>query len=220
MHTLGDLDRARAVGAIHRTGISLRKLALELNCSRSLLSRLLQVAKAPPEDLAAAREGTTSTRELARRAGSAGTRGTAQHHEAIAFELERAGVQGSQTFLSWLDEEGVAAADRAQVIEQACFYLAATDHAADEQENMLAHMLLVEVGSHFRRRQVETDRDDAFVWPALMLALCAVHRISDGRVRTKALELARGGLLPFVGQAGFGAEESIRLIAVPSGSTA
>jgi hypothetical protein len=180
--------------------MSLRKLALELNCSRSLLSRLLQVAKAPPEDLAAAREGTTSTRELARRAGSAGTRGTARHHEAIAFELERAGVQGSQTFLSWLDEEGVAAAERAQVIEQACFYLAATDHAADEQ--------------------VETDRDDAFVWPALKLALCAVHRISDGRVRTKALELARGGLLPFVGQAGFGAEESIRLIAVPSGSTA
>ena len=40
-HNLADLDRARAIYAIHRAGTSLRALAKALNCSESLLRHLL-----------------------------------------------------------------------------------------------------------------------------------------------------------------------------------
>lgn len=195
-HTLCDLDRARKVKAIHQAGMSLRELAAHLNCSRSLLSRLLCALKAPPEDLARARQVPTSTRELARRAGTSSTRATTRHREAISFELERAAMQGSQTILSWLDEEEVAVADREQIVELARMHLVNTEKAdGNQQEDILTRMLFDEVGRQSRPGQIETDRDHFIPWSALRLALWILRRISDGQVQARAFELAHGKLL-------------------------
>jgi len=103
-HTLCDADRALEVQSMHQADMSLLKLAVHLNCSRSLLSRSRSAAKASPEDLDRARRGKISTRELARRGDAADSRGTIGHREAIAFKIERAAVQESRTIESWLSD--------------------------------------------------------------------------------------------------------------------
>lgn len=142
-----------------------------------------------------ARQVSTSTRELARKACRGVTHSTHQDHEAIAFELERATVQGSQTILSWLDDEGIAVANREQIIELASAHLAKTDQAAEnEQEEILRRMLFDEVGRQSRPGQIETDRNHFIPWSALRLALWILRGISDVEVRARAFELARGEL--------------------------
>ena len=194
-HTLCDLDRARAVQALHQAGISLRKLAGQLDCSQSLLSRLLRALEAPPEDLERARQVPISIRELARRADPANTRSTSRQHEAISFELERAAVQGSQTILSWLDEEDVAVEERKQVVGLARVHLAKTDEAPEnERDQILQNMFLDEADRQARLGQTVTDRYHSIPWSALRLALWIFRRIPDLEVRAKSFELARGEL--------------------------
>ena len=190
-HTLCDLDRAQAVQTLQEAGVSLREIAAQLNCSRSLLSRLLRASKAPSEDLASARQFPISTRELARRAGTAGTRGSTRHHEATSFELERAAVQGSRTILSWLDEEEVAVVDREQIMELARVHMTNTDKAArNEQEDMLQNMSFDEADRQSRLGQTVTDRHKSIPWSALRLAFWILRRIPDGRARARAFDLA------------------------------
>jgi transposase-like protein len=95
-HALPDLDRARAVGAINQSGISLRKIAKHLNCSDSLLRRLLKSLAAPPEDLSLARQGTISTNELVRRSKAAGIRRSSMHREAQAVQARASRPPGMQ----------------------------------------------------------------------------------------------------------------------------
>ena len=52
-----DLDRARAVLAINQTGISIRRIAAQLQISESLLRHLLQALQAPASDQDLARQG-------------------------------------------------------------------------------------------------------------------------------------------------------------------
>jgi len=189
---LHDLDRARAVCTIHNAGMSLRKLAKELNCSRSLLSRLLLAASAPPDDLALARQVPISTRALARRARPGGIGGTSRHPEAIAFDLECAAVQGSHAILSWLDEAGIAAPDRVQVVDHVRMHLINDGHLAQEDnEAALASALLDSISSLPRSVRIEPDRKQSLAESALRLALWILPMIPEIRVRDRALELAR-----------------------------
>ncbi len=121
-----------------------------------------------------------------RRAGTFGTRGIARHHEAIAFELERAAVQGKQTILSWLDEEEVAVGDREQIVELARMHLAKTDEATEnERDQILENLSFDEADRQFRLGQTVTDRHHSIPWSALRLALWTVREFSDNRVRGK-----------------------------------
>lgn len=63
-YTLHDLDRAQSIKSIHESGMSLKELAPLLNCSPSLLSRLLRAGRAPVGARVLARRGTLSTRAL------------------------------------------------------------------------------------------------------------------------------------------------------------
>ena len=58
---LHDLDRAKAVANLRRSGISIRSIARQLGCSESLLRHLLLALRAPAVDLAAARNGDQQT---------------------------------------------------------------------------------------------------------------------------------------------------------------
>ena len=191
-HSLCDVDRVLAVQDIHQAGMSLRKLAEELNCSGSLLSRLLQAAKASPEDLARGRRGELSTRELARRGATSGNRAITRHNEAIAFELERAAAQGRQMILSWLDEEEIAVSDREQIVELAHIHLAKTFHAAgNEQEQILQNLFFDEADRQARLGQTLNDRYHSIPWSALRLALWSVRQIPDRQVQIRAFELVQ-----------------------------
>jgi hypothetical protein len=95
-HALCDLERSRAIQAIHQAGMSLRELASHLNWSASLLSYLLRAASAPPEDRELVRSGEISTRELVRRIGTSVGHSISVSHEAIAFDREHTAFQASR----------------------------------------------------------------------------------------------------------------------------
>jgi hypothetical protein len=99
-HTLHDLDRAKAVLAINKSGVSTREIALHLHLSESLLRHLLTALQAPPEDRSLARQGRMSTNEVVRRARTAGIRSTARHREAREFERTQASIQDAGRFVS------------------------------------------------------------------------------------------------------------------------
>jgi lambda repressor-like predicted transcriptional regulator len=75
--TLHNLDRAKAVYAIHQAGTSLRELAKVLNRSESLLRHLLAALQAPPAHRNLARQGKISFNELVRRSKAEGVRAPA-----------------------------------------------------------------------------------------------------------------------------------------------
>ena len=190
-HKLCDLDRARAVQSIHRAGVSLRGLALHLNCSPSLLSHLLRAARASAEDRELARSGAISTRELVRRTGSSATRPRSIHGEAIAFDCEYAAVQAGQAITNWFDEQKVASTDRQQVIAQACSYQASADMPdLGSLGAYLPDIPLDEVIRLFRPAHIENDGNHSVAWFAEWLALWTLHGVLDDRVRTRALDLA------------------------------
>ena len=99
-HALPDLDRSEEVRSVHRAGVTLREIANHLNCSPALLTRLLQAAQAPYEDIALARKGLLSTRALERRARTLGIHRAGQHREEIAFEREREALQGNRATIN------------------------------------------------------------------------------------------------------------------------
>jgi AraC-like DNA-binding protein len=107
-YTLHDLDRAQAIKTIHQSGIRLKELAALLNCSSSLLTRLLQAGQAPPEDRLLARQGVMSTRALARQASAVGIRRTALHREEMAYEKTREALVKSQVIEKCFEERGAA----------------------------------------------------------------------------------------------------------------
>ena len=86
--TLHDVDRARAVHAIHQAGTSLRQLAKELNCSPTHVRNLNQAAQAPQLHHDLARQGQISTRGLVRRSKAVATLRARKDHETL--ERERA----------------------------------------------------------------------------------------------------------------------------------
>jgi len=102
---LDNLDRARAVHQIHQSGISLRTLAKDLNCSPSLLCQLNHAAQAPVPDQLLAGNGKISTRELVRRSKSSKAQQVAKERERLDAKRTEAAQQGSRTICDWLGEE-------------------------------------------------------------------------------------------------------------------
>ena len=100
-HRLSDLARARAVQAIiNQSGISIRKIAAQLQLSESLLRHLLQALQAPASDQDLARQGKISSNELARRT-KAGLRST-QHHETLTIDRDREIRVAADLICDWL----------------------------------------------------------------------------------------------------------------------
>jgi len=122
-HTLRDPDRALAILPIIRSGVSGRRLAPMLNCTPSLLHRLIRCIQAAPEDLELARQCKISTNELERRATRAKALRDASHQEVqILKRLEKA-AKGAQDILRWLESDPAAAGNAEQVAQEARFML-------------------------------------------------------------------------------------------------
>ena len=194
-YTLDDLDRAQAIKSIHQSGVSLRKLASFLNCSPSLLTHLLQAGQAPLEDRVLARRGELSTRALVRRARATGTRRTAMHREAIAFEREQTAIQDSRSILNWLAEHCVADADQEQIIERARLYLFLVEGAWPISPVAMSACKLADKTVRMQRpAQSDLAEIGLFAGFARQLADWALGGITDPQIRQRAFELARDEL--------------------------
>lgn len=101
--------------AIHRDGTRIR----ELNCSESLLRRLLKAVEAPIEDCLLGRRGKISTNELVRRAIAAEIRGTAKKQEEQQLEGTQAAIRGSKAICAWLLKEHVSGGLGEQILCEA-----------------------------------------------------------------------------------------------------
>jgi hypothetical protein len=118
-HSLLDPDRALAIHPIIRSGVSQRKLAGYLNCSPSLIRRLLRCLQADPDDLELARHCQISTNELEDRAAKAKARRDASHKLAIELKLAAKAVGGTRAILRWLASDKAAAGNAEQIVQEA-----------------------------------------------------------------------------------------------------
>lgn len=194
-HSMYDLDRAQEVQRIHQAGVSLAKLARELNCSPSLLSRLAQAATASPEDMEEARRGGMSIRELARRARLNESRGSFSNPESIAFEIERAAVLARRAMEGWFDGPEASLADRERTLVQTQLELAEVQHRSDaEKVNTLLRkiddMIASDPGRQSRDGRIEFSAEDSVKWAALWLAHWIVRNLPEERVRIRVIEQA------------------------------
>jgi hypothetical protein len=190
-HSLHDLDRASAVFAIHRTGTSLRELAKALNCSDSLLRRLLCALQALPEDRYLARKGKISTNELVRRSKAAGIRRSSMHREAREFERAQAARQGCRTICDWLAAEQVSGPYGEQIVEEARRLFAQAEQDGKFPPGTApADMPIAQIIKQCRPAELTNDSITFIAWYARWLARWTFYAMTDSWVRDTALELA------------------------------
>jgi transposase len=192
-HALHDLDRASAVRAIHHDGMSVREIAAQLNCTHSLLYRLLRALKASPQDRARARRGELSTRELARRAGNTKASSPAKAHEAIAFENERRAIRLSKVIVNWFNAEGVSFMDFDDVIKVARIHLTKSGLTWNRTAQAAIEGLPIRTVIHrCRPAQPIPSGEQSVALYGDWLARWTLLGISDCKVRDRALDLAFG----------------------------
>jgi hypothetical protein len=114
--SFSDLDRARAVLAINKTGISTRKVAAHLHLSEPLLRHLLHALQAPASDQDLARQGKISTSELVRRA-KAGLRST-QPHETLTIDRDREIRVAADLLCDWLLQTQLCGSAREAIVKE------------------------------------------------------------------------------------------------------
>lgn len=191
---LHDLDRADAIYSMRRLGIKLRLLARELNCSESLLRRLLKAREASAEDRYFARQNLISTRELARRSGRARPPSPPQSQEAVEFERVRAALDISKEICEWLVRERIDAKGRMEIIQRAREFLA----SAEQNGKLAGHPPPIgtpaeEIIVQCRPPLPIPNGAEASSWYGRWLYGWLAYRVPDGQVRKSALKLAEQG---------------------------
>jgi transposase-like protein len=190
-HTLHDLDRARAVHAIHQDGASLRELANALNCSDSLLRHLLTALQAPPADRSLARQGKISTNELVRRSEAAGIRRSSMHREAREFERTQASRQACRTICNWLGAEQMSGPYGEQIVDEARRLFAKAEQDGKFPPGAApADMPTAEIIQCCRPAELKTDAISFIARHAWWLARWTYYAFTDTSVRDTALDLA------------------------------
>jgi transposase-like protein len=190
-HTLHDLDRARAVHAIHQDGASLRELANALNCSDSLLRHLLTALQAPPADRSLARQGKISTNELVRRSEAAGIRRSSMHREAREFERTQASRQACRTICNWLGAEQMSGPYGEQIVDEARRQLAIAGMTGKFPKDAAPpDMPAEEIIQCCRPPQAGINELSSTAWFGAWLARWTYYAFTDTSIRDTALDLA------------------------------
>lgn len=185
-----DLDRARAVLAINQTGISIRRIAAQLQISESLLRHLLQALQAPASDQDLARQGKISTNELVRRAKAASLCPSPDNSEALELERVRETREAANTICNWLAERGQQGSYGKQILKGVRH-----EFAFREQDGSLPLCPHAETPLHKVILRSKPDRpiDDnatAICWHHEWLFRWAYHAFPDRGIRDTALDLA------------------------------
>ena len=188
---LHDVDRADAIFSMHQSGVKLRHLARELNCSEALLRHLLNAREASAEDRYFARQNLISTRELARRAGRARRPLQFRSNEAAEFERARAALGISKEICEWLVRERIDAEGRKQIVQQTREFLVRAEQNATLPRNpppvgtTTADIILA-----CRPPLPIPDGAEAIPWYGRWLSGWLANRASDRQMRDGALRLA------------------------------
>jgi len=186
-----DLDRARDIERIHKAGISLRSLARELDCSESLLRRLIEARHAPFEDLVLARKNKTSTNELVRRSRAAGTHREEKQAEDLKRKQTRESIAGGKTVCDWIRSQGLSKACGVNVVTETRDWL----HTKEQSKQLPggaapAGMTVAEIIQRSRPIEMTTDGYNYVAWHQLWLIRWAYYAFTDRLVRYKAIDLA------------------------------
>jgi hypothetical protein len=191
---LHDLDRARAVAAIRRSGTSIRKIADGLGFSESNLRHLLVALKASPEDKDLARRNQISTNELVRRAQAANMRRAERHREVLALERDEAAQKGADLICNWLLKTGLHGPSCAMIVDEARRRLASDEAAGIVPK--VSKPLDLTIDEIIRRRRPDDLNDptmDTISWHAEWLLRWAFWAFPDDQLRWTALDLALKG---------------------------
>lgn len=187
---LNDLKRADAVFAVRQRGVSLRRLAGQLNCSEGLLRHLLRAREASAEDRALARRGSISTRELARRSRR-GAVFPARSHEAAQFERARAAREAGELIRAWLSREQIRAEDKNQVIQNARELLNSAECNGTLPTFPPPIGTTVEdLITQCQPPPPKPNGSEAISWFGRWLELWLAYHIPDSQMRREALDLA------------------------------
>lgn len=184
-------DRARAVAAIRRTGVSIRQIARDLGVSESNLRHLLKTLNASTDDQDLARQGKISTNELVRRGQTAKARPEEPPPEVVKTQRAVSDREGADLICNWILQEDTYRLNRKLIIEGVTDKLGRFQWAGWRppvfKRRGLTHAQIIELS----RPVDKTMRDlpiEAFYEKWLLIWACAA--IPDFEVRDAALKQA------------------------------
>jgi hypothetical protein len=128
---LHDLDRAREIDTIRRSGVSISQIGRELKISASLLRHLLLCLEASDKDRGLARRGKISTNELARRGQAAKKRRAEPSPEVLEAQRAESARNGAGLICNWIVREGLNGHHGKAIIEGASARLVVAERKHD-----------------------------------------------------------------------------------------
>lgn len=188
---LPSADRARAVAAIRRTGVSIRQIARDLEVSESNLRHLLKTLNAPPDDQALARQGKISTNELVRRGQATKRQLAVQKRELLEIKRTRSAQKGADQICKWILEEQICHPDGEWIIEEVRREFA--DRELDGSLSSFptnAPLPLPELIGRCKPKRPHDGSASSNSWYAEWLCRWTFFAFRDSIVRDNALELA------------------------------
>jgi len=190
-HRSSDLERARAVHTIKQSGVSIRKIAAELQVSESLLRHLLHALQAPSSDRVLAKQGEITTNELVRRAKAAGLRRDAHQREAIELERAKAARKAADVICDWLAREHLPGSYGEQIIEAVRREFAKRQLAGGLPQRPKGIEITTKELIERCRPKRPIDDNAAFIgWYHEWLCRWSFFAFSDDDIRDTALDLA------------------------------
>jgi hypothetical protein len=184
--------RALAVHALHKAGVSFRKLAKELGCSPSLLRNLDKGAQASAADLELARKRKISVRELVRRAQAAEKQHAEKDKQALDQKQTEAAQKAAITICEWLEEHQLWPAHGENIVDEARRILAHAEYV-DQLPKCSpppSDMPTTQIISRTKPPVSVNPEPESVGWYADWLARWAYFAFPDPVVRDRALNIA------------------------------
>lgn len=188
---LSDPDRALAIQKIKTSGLSNRKIASGLGRAESSIRRLLLLLHASAVDLAAARNGSISTSELARRAITALQRQAASQQANARQERARQAIDGAKLICRWLRQTQFHGPSCEMIINEVRRELAMrqSDRTLPAPPTTL-NLPVVEIIRRSKPAELTDDGIDIIAWYAQWLCRWTFFAFPDPDIRDNALDTA------------------------------
>jgi len=190
---LNDVDRAYAVAALRRTGISNRKIAPEVGSCESNLRHLLKVLDASREDQELARNQQITTTELIRRGQAAKQQRAEKQREVKVAKNARSASRSANLICNWIIKQRIAGPDGELIIAEVLRKIRGMEMAGLHPPIPKQHNLTVDqIIERARPAPAEMIKDDNSSDALYVKWLCiwAYYAFPDAQIRDDALEQA------------------------------
>lgn len=188
---LSDLDRARAIDTIHRSGASINQIARNLKFSPSLFRHLLLCLEASDEDQDLARRGQISTNDLARRGDAAKKRRAEPPPEVVEAPRLKSVDEGADLICNWILKKDLYGPDRIRIIKEVCleFKIRKENHSLPPLTKHASLPLNVLIQRSKPKRPIDVE-EAALSWYAEWLCRWSFFAFEDSAIRDSALKQA------------------------------